>query len=994
MSSREAILGISLWLCCFVPSGLQADDIPDFNIRLWQVEEGLPHNIVQAIAQTRDSYLWVGTREGVARFDGDHFQKLTLPLGGLNPSILSLLGSKDGSLWVGTEKFGLLRLYAGQIERYALPNGSNNFDVKGILEGADGGIWVSAPPKILRLENGKLVQKAISNVLWPSIYADKKGRIWEISGALRWLDGDTPKKQVLYANLLPSIPRSIYCDCDDVIWIGTDDNLIELKDGVIQRFQRVNEPLGFVSAILRDSENNLWLGSYSGLSRFMDGKFVNLHKSDEPAYRIYTIYEDRERNLWVGSEEGLTRLTSKTFRTITKKDGLPLNTVVTVCPSRDGSVWFSTWGGGLNHWVDGKITNLQMTNGLSSNFIMALTEGHDGSLWAGTDFSGALNRIKDGQVTIYGKPQGFVSPYAVTALYEDKQGTLWIGGRESLQCWDGKKFTSFGNMANKKVNALCGGIDATVWIGTDSGLMRWHDGQFEDLATDNARLNVSILSLYEDGDNILWIGTRLYGLLRWEKRCLAKFSSDQGMFSDSIYSILEDNHTNLWLDSSRGIFRVRKRQIKDVTEGRETSLSSISYGKADGILISGQFQEVTQPAACKSQDGRFWFRTTQGIAVVDPEKITTNPLPPPVEIQEIIADQKVIVNSMQKPVPEKIIIQPGRGELQISYAALSLKASEKNKFRYKLEGIDASWVDGGNRRVAYYTNLRPGQYCFRVTACNNDELWNDTGASVVLVIEPHFWQTGWFLFAVVAGVVGAAGGITRYITHQRMQRRLHQLEQQNSLEKERARIARDMHDELGAKLTRISFQGATARRRMRNPAEVEQQIMNMSETARQLVLSLDQIVWAVDPQNDTLENTVNYICRYASEFVENSPLRCEFIIPTKLPDHRLSTDVRHNVFLAVKEVLNNVFKHAHAEKITLKISTHAHELEISISDDGCGMDLNLDEKTEIGRFKRTGHGMINLRERLAAINGRFEIKSESRCGTEVRLLVPLPTREP
>jgi ligand-binding sensor domain-containing protein/signal transduction histidine kinase len=993
MRCRELLLVISLWLFGFVPSGALAEGSVDFSTTLWQTEDGLPHNIVQAITQTRDGYLWVGTREGLARFDGNHFEIKELIPASDQPSVFCLLESRDGSLWIGTERSGLFRLHAGQVDRFELPGGTLDFEVYEIQEGGDGAIWIETSHEILRWMNGKMesqveFKSALQSV--QSFCVDATGNVWLLDDKVHRLNGDKPNNCLTNSGSLPHAARSLYREPDGVFWIGTVNGLIRIQGGMATNYRKANGPAGIVSVIFRDSAGNLWIGSYAGLSRFVNGEFINLRTPDEPSYRIYAIYEDREQNLWVGSEEGLTRLAPKEFKTITKLDGLAGNTVVTVCPSRDGSVWISSWGDGLNHLVDGKTTVLTKTNGLSSNFIMAMTESRDGSLWAGADYGGALNCIKDGKITVYGREQGFItdSTTASTVLYEDERGIIWISTRNSLQCWDGKRFTCLTNMNNIKVNALCGGNDGVVWIGTEQGLMQWHDGQFEDSGAENPLLHAPILSMYKDAENNLWIGTQGHGLFRWKNHAVVQFTSEQGLFSESIYAILEDNHARLWLNSSRGIFWLDKTQLEDFARGKITGVTSISYGKSDGVLISGQYQDVTQPAACKSADGRLWFRTTQGVAVVDPGKITINKRPPPVVIQEILADGKSVYNSLLNPKSiGKITLQPGRGELEIHYAALSFRAPEKDRSRYKLQGVDLNWVDAGERRIAFYNNLRPGRYRFQATACNNDGIWNEAGATFELILEPHFWQTWWFLALVIVTPLGIVGGSMRYVTRRRMQRRLNRLEQQNAVERERTRIARDMHDELGAKLTRISFQGATARRHLSNPAVAEQQIVKMSETARELINSLDQIVWAVDPENDTLENLATYICRYAGEFFENTPLRCEFVIPTKLPTCRLSTDIRHNVFLAVKEILNNALKHSGATRIVLHILAHTDAFEVRITDDGRG--TGTEETGESGKIKRVGHGLSNLRERLASIQGTFELKSEPGRGTDICLIIPL-----
>jgi ligand-binding sensor domain-containing protein/anti-sigma regulatory factor (Ser/Thr protein kinase) len=993
MRGWQLMLVAVLFLRGAVLRGESLANWADYNTRLWQMEDGLPHNIVQAITQTKDGYLWVGTREGLARFDGNEFQ--TVPLTPENPrlSVSALLESKDGSLWIGTDNSGLFRLRQGKIERCKGADGRFDFNVQELCEGGDEGIWIASAYKIFRWREGKLEQMGEFRPKAQTVCVDKAGVVWTASdGVLRRLQGGGTNAAGRVA-ALPVPVRKLYCDRDGTFWAGAENGLAHVEGGQFRTFKKADGPSGFVSVIFRDSAGALWIGTYSGISRFADGKFINQGEADAPAYRVYAIYEDKERNLWVGSEEGLTRYTARVFKTITKRDGLSLNTVATVCADLDGGVWISAWGGGLDHWVNGQIAHLNKSNGLSSDYIMATCAGRDGSLWAGADYGGALNRIKEGVITIYGQPEGFITRWttATTAIYEDERGVLWIGSREMLQRWDGTNFSSFttkDGISHQKINAIRGGAGETVWIGTDGGLTRYQGAHFESLGNADSRLGALILSLYEDADHVLWIGTRRDGLLRWQNGKVNAFNSSQGLFSDAIYSILEDSRGNLWLNSSRGIFRVEKGQLEAVMRGQQSAVNSISYGRADGVLSSGQYHEVTQPSACKDREGRLWFRTTQGVAVVDPNQINANQLRPPVKIQQVVADrQRVGPSLLGLGTTPEITVKPGRGELEIHYAALSFRAPEKNQFRYKLEGVNLNWFDAGTRRAAFYNNVPPGRRLFRVVACNNDGVWNDEGASVLLVLEPHFWQTRWFLAVAILGAAGLVGGTARFATRRRMQRKLERLEQQHALEKERSRIARDIHDELGAKLTRISFQGDTARRCAGNPPETDKHITRMSDTARELISSLDQIVWAVDPENDSLENVANYICRYVSEYASDSPVTCKFKIPRQLPDCRLSSDARHNVFLAVKEAVNNAFKHSGATEIVLSISIRAEEFEICISDNGRGLAAPLGNG-EKGR--RAGRGLAGMSERMASIHGKFDLESAPGGGTIVRLLLPLP----
>ena len=996
--SRPQQICLIAFLCLRAMAwGQPVSKLMDFNIHLWQAEDGLPNNIVQAVAQTTNGYIWVGTWGGLVRFDGEQFHPVDLSTESSQPSVTCLLGSTDGSLWVGTEMAGVYCLTNGKPKRVDFLSTNAPPEVQEIHQSGDGTIWFGTTHGIYFLHNGKIQRLLSVKNLQARFCPDKSGRLWACDGNLKQIDQRATANLPVIAAKVPKSSRIVYCDTNDVFWIGTDygvdNSLIQVENGRVSKHLREAGSPGVVSAIFKDSWDNLWIGSYAGLSRFVDGSFVNFKLSEGTPCRIYCVYEDRERDIWVGSEEGLTRLTPRQFQTISKAEGLSGNTVVSISPSRDGGVWVGLWGSGINHFLDGQISRLNQTNGLKYNYVMGTTELRDGTLWAGTDYGGSLQHISNGVVTIYGRDKGFVNNDAVEVLFEARNGLLWIGTRNGLETWDGEKFTRFttrDGLSNSRINAICQGSGDDVWIGTDGGLTRWHDGQLENLASVNPRLKVSMLSLYQDADKTLWIGTRRNGLLRWRDGELLEFNRKSGLYDDAIYSILEDGCTNFWMSSSRGVFRIGKRQVAAATRSGESIITSVAYGRADGILTSGQYRNITQPVACKDARGRLWFRSTEGMVMVDPDRMSINQRPPPVVIEEIAAN-RITVNPGRSPqdFSGSLVIPPGQGNLEIRYAALSYPAPGKNKYRYKLDRVDANWVNAGNSRVVKYINLRPGKYHFQVVACNNDGVWNETGQMLTLVFQPHFWQTWWFVALCCGSVLAIVGGSVRSVTRRRLQRKLIQLEQRHAVERERSRIARDVHDELGSKLTEISFQGSIAQRNMSDVSETRRQIEQMSASARDAVSSLQEIIWAADPENDTLEGLVGHISHFVTDFFRVSEVNCEMFTPPQIPDQKIPAVIRHNLYLAVKEAINNSVKHAQATRISIRIVIQEASLEVLVSDNGNGFMTPADDGMN-GKAKRGGHGLVNMRERLRTVGGRCEISSEPSQGTTVRFVMPLP----
>ena len=474
------------------------------------------------------------------------------------------------------------------------------------------------------------------------------------------------------------------------------------------------------------------------------------------------------------------------------------------------------------------------------------------------------------------------------------------------------------------------------------------------------------------------------------------YSARQGLLGDEIFEILEDEQGWLWLSCPKGVFRVRKHDFDRLDAKEINSLPCVVYGKEDG-LATVRCSGVGKPAAWKSRDGRFWFATTKGLAVVNPNSdLNLNGLAPPVYIEELLADKKAVTEeaggqagegpAASLPSARRLAVPPGRRELEVHYTALSLQVPEKVRFKYKVEGIDAGWIDAGTKRVATYDQVPPGAYRFRVIGCNNDGVWNETGAELAFIVQQFFWQTAWFRAGLAALLLLMVVLASYLVSTRRLQHQMRLIEQQHAMEQERSRIARDIHDDMGAQVTEILLLNDLARKHPRHTDEVEKHLRKQSEVAREVARSLDRIVWAVTPANDSLPRLANYLSEQVEMFLSSSAIRCRLDVPDALPNCFVLSEFRHNIMLTVKESLNNVVKHAQATEVLFRLAVDAAGLAITLEDNGRGF-----APLEVAS---RGNGLQNMQKRIADIGGAFTLASTPGQGTRIAIRIPLQSQLP
>ena len=983
----------------------------DYIVDTWQAEDGLPQNSVTAVAQTRDGYLWVGTQDGLARFDGVRFVLFDVHNTPAirNSRIVQLFEDRKGALWIGTEDAGLVRLERRQLTAFSAPHrGTAHNYARMLCDDAGGELWMaSCENQLLCWREGALTV--------PSTH-------WNLAG---------------------TSVSAVAGDLTGQVWVGTDQELAVWRDGVMEKVWGRDQEEGFRVEFLTTSRaGGCWVVANGRLRRFHAGKWAaDLGKYAWTNRAVYGLHEDHNGQVWVATMgDGLFRYsTNGAVLRLTTREGLPTDSVRCVAEDREGNVWVGTEGGGLCRLKPAIFRTYGRREGLSSDQVQAVHEDDEGALWIGTNGDG-LNRMKDDQVEGFGLAQGLgnghvwsvlrdrrgavwagtwaglfkrehdqfadASDYviiggSVTALYEDSRGVLWVGQQTlgGLACWRDGQPTAIkipGTAAGHDVRVLTEDSEGAVWIGTNGdGLYRLKNGQFTRFGIAEGLGSETVWCLFADRDGTLWIGTAHGGLSRWRHGKITTCTPRNGLINDVICQILDDHRGQLWLGSHGGVFSVPKDELNRFADGESQTVRCLVFTKADGLPsmeCSGRFQ----PSGCESRDGRLWFPTVKGLAVVDPAKVRLNPLPPSVVIEEAVVDEVVepLDRTAAEPVgaradfagqspgqSAKLRVGPGKQQFEFRFTGLSLTAPQKVRFKYRLEGLEANWVDAGSRRVAHYGYLPPGAYQFRVTACNNDGVWNEAGDILALTVLPHFWQTGWFRVSAAGVLVALTALVAQQISTRRLQFKLRRAEQERALERERTRIARDIHDDLGARLTKIGMLTAQAERQSQSGGSPPPQLREIAVTAREMVEAMDATVWAVNPRNDTFNHLANYLVHYAEEFFRYSDVVCRLDLPTELPDWPVSAEVRHNLFLVVKEALNNVARHAAASEVRLELKLTDATLRIAVRDNGRGFNPN--------EPRQRGNGLHNMAQRLQQLGGRLRVEGAPGAGACVTLELDL-----
>ncbi len=727
-------------------------------IRTWSSDDGLPQGTVTALAQTADGYVWAATQEGFVRFDGAEFavyDKASSPQIRANLTH-ALLAARDGTLWAAINGGGVVHVDASRITSFGTADGLPSDTASALLESGDGSIWIGTQRGVARRQAGGRIitipgSAGPSGMAVTSLAEDWSGQLWigTLHGIVTWKEGRLVRHD---GDGFPTAPILALCITrDGSVWIGTrGSGLFRYRSGQFRAYTAADGlPSANVSALYEDTHGTLWVGTLDhGIGRVRDERF---DFASEPIgignKAVQAVREDREGNLWIGSTNGLTRIADGRVVSYGLAQGLLAEKVRTVSPAPAGTLWIGT-GKGLQTLAGQRLAK---GSGLSSDLVMTALSGHDGSLWVGT-FDAGLDRIFQGRTTVYDTGNGLRSNLVLTVT-EDRAGAVWVGTAAGLQrIVDGTLTSETWKLSGEAVGVIYEDRNGALWAGTqDGGLNRIAGNVVTSFTKRNGLASDLILALHQDSSGAIWVGTAGGGLSRYKNGKWTTIGTREGLFDDNVFAILEDANGFLWMSCNKGIFRVSRQQLDDFAEGLQPKVTSIAYGRGDG-MPSRECNGGTQPVAGKTPDGRMWFATVKGVAMVDPNRARAAAAPP-VVVQDIFADRRRLDPS------GSLAIAAGTKSLEFRYSGINLGAPEKVHYQYRLAGFDKEWIDAGARRHATYTNLPPGQYRFQVRAASDDGPWS-TGTALFRQ-RAFFYQTPWFMAASVLLLVGSVAGAHR-----------------------------------------------------------------------------------------------------------------------------------------------------------------------------------------------------------------------------------------
>ena len=954
------------------PAGLPVER-QSYGVDSWREADGLPQSRIRSIVQTHDGYIWLGTDHGAVRFNGTAFTPFTVETGVLKDNeVWALLEDDDYALWIGTYGGGVTRLKDGMARTFTTADGLPDDVVTRIVKDSAGNLWMSTPNGLSRYSHGVFASfSTVDGANFGPICARSNQEVY-VANASQVLRFDGRKLAPLDGVMQnrDGAVEQLVCASDGSLWVGFSNALVKRwKDGKLSAFNLGPNPSPQVSFLFEDPSGGIWAACGQRLYMLRNGRFEPVILEDDKTDLgiVYSMYVDREGSIWAGLQSGgLVRLRVKQISTLTTREGLPNDSTRSVFEDRQGGVFVGT-ASGFVHYGRGIPQKYLELDGRRLGPVRSFAADSAGHIWVAEGKN--LLQLTHGQLR---RVAHWPGTSEIEVIYCDATGRLWVGtDGDGIFLHNGDTFENFrdrNGLASNRVRAIFLDSSRRLWISTfGGGVSRYFDGKFVNYGTTAGLAGNRVAAIHEDEEGALWFASR-GGLTRFKDGKFFSYTAASGLLVDFVYGILDDGKGNFWFSSAQGVFKVSKDELRDVAKGKLRRVNSISYGVRDGMKTRA-CNIGNQPSAWKTSTGVLLFTTMKGVAVVDPNHLTSNRFVPPVHIESVSVNRRPQSSGQQPRLPL------GAGEVEIHYTALSYLAPEKIHFRYRLEGFDSEWVDAGDRRFAYYANLPPGPYRFNVIAGSVDGSWNEEGAAFAFDLTPHFYQTRLFMVAIVSAALLLGWLYYRLHMHEVRARYAAVLAERN-------RISQDIHDTFAQNLAGIALQLDSMTMQLQEiPPALRQQIDEACSLTRYSLAEARRAV--ADLRSDDLERAdlSAALPEIANRLAANAGIHTSIQI-TGTPQ-RLSPVTEKNLLRIFQEAMANALKHAHAETIDIELNYGDEDLALRVRDNGRGFDAARVVPLGVGHY-----GLTGMRERAERIGGCLTLKSVPGEGTDLLITVP------
>jgi len=983
MSGRLFVRGVvALFLCAHAWALDPARSLTQYVHRIWQAQQGLTQGTIYSIWQSHDGYLWLGTQTGLVRFDGIRFTPAERIYPDLPENLFVRDGFEDsnGALWIATNDSGIYRLRDGSVTQYSVKDGLPSDAVTCLVPVKNGDMWACTNNGLARFSGGKIqaYMTGDSSTNPTAACEAPDGRLWAALNS-------KPEVVVWNGVSFETVPlrsmtrdvgsRAIHCSATG-IWVATTGGLVQIQNTQQRVFTEKNKLADdSVLSLAESRDGSLWAGTRNGFSRLRNGELESFGPPEGLSQsNVFAVFEDREGSIWVGTKQGLNQFLDGRSIPYTVSEGLPSNNAGPILQDSAGRIWVGTLDAGLARFDGRHFQTLTVKDGLASNRVLALAEDQDGSLWVGTNRG--LNRLRDGKVTQWLSRSAGLPSDEVLALYRDHQGRMWAGTMEGIAVLEHDLFVIPPGVPRLQVHGLAEDHDYKLIFVTEHGAFRVEDGTVHEVLQNGNSLR-NVISIFRDPDGLVWMGT--YGggvrLMDAGGKISTIAALRDGLYDGEIFGFTLDKQDRLWMACSKGIFWVPRSELRAFAAGQKKRIVSNPYTPTDALRVI-ESKSGVQPVVWVVDDGKLWFSTIRGLLVLDTNRMQFNVAPPPVVIED------PLVNGRRERPDRISSLAPGQKNLEFSYAGLSFVVPNRITFRYRLDGYDKDWIEAGTRRDAFYTNLPPGPFQFRVTACNADNVCNEAGSAITFSLTPHLYQRVWF-WPVAALCIALAGWLAYQLRIRRIRERY------DLILSERSRIARELHDTLIQGFSGITMTLQALAGRLRGSEErrtLEEIIEDAANCLRETRRSVAGLRGAAGPES----GLASAISDAARQITETKDVRLKLRL--EKGGRRLAPEVEYHLLRIATEAVTNSVKHSRASTIEIALKYSQDSIRLTVSDDGHGFNQHgfgqHSLEPDSGGIPIAGHyGLIGMKERAAQIGAELEFRSDPGRGTTVSLLL-------